>query len=317
MTNRKRLIQELNTSIKQVKAVDASELVGKRWENIEDADELDKIAEFVRLVVDLFVFFTDEIFMKLPDNQLEEVKKVADEALCKFESIRDTELMLTSDDMHEFYQSIFSQLHTLTVYSRVNSDLSTNSKKLSDLSKKVDSLENEFRQSSAEEVADKHGDYFFEAAKKFDCVCLLWMIATIFVAILVGSYGVLMIFLHKFDFFHPNDLYETIQITTGKLIVFFILTYMLFLCARNFLANRHNAIVSHHRHNALSTYRAMVNAVHTDTARDVVLLHTASAIYDLHETGYARPSNAENTSKKSLAELISRTFDSIKVNNNG
>ena len=65
---------------------------------------------------------------------------------------------------------------------------------------------------------------------------------------------------------------------------------MLFLCARNFLSHKHNAIVNKHRQNALLTFNALVDAAKSEDRRDVVLTYAASCIFSPQDTGYAKSS---------------------------
>ena len=50
---------------------------------------------------------------------------------------------------------------------------------------------------------------------------------------------------------------DAIQLAVAKVFVFAAVSYAVYLCARNFLAHKHNAIVNRHRQNALLTYTTL------------------------------------------------------------
>jgi hypothetical protein len=75
---------------------------------------------------------------------------------------------------------------------------------------------------------------------------------------------------------------------------------MLFHCARTALAHRHNAVVNHHRENALLTFNALVAAAADEDNRDIVLTHAASCIFAPQDTGYTR----HTTSQGSAVQVI-------------
>jgi uncharacterized membrane protein (DUF485 family) len=172
----------------------------------------------------------------------------------------------------------------------------------------------EVRSAAAEQGVSQQAKYFKEEADLHATEAEKWRDRTAAMAIAVGFYGLLMLFMHKWAWLAPSDLYETIQFTVGKVVVFFVLTYVLVLCAKNFLSNRHNQIVNRHRQNALMTYKALVDAGASSEARDIVLNHAASSIYRLHETGYTQAVGGAGTSSASVIEMLPRTSLPINAN---
>jgi hypothetical protein len=80
-------------------------------------------------------------------------------------------------------------------------------------------------------------------------------------SVVLTIYAFASLFLHKWDWMMPTNMYETVQLGISKALIFAVISYMLFLCARNFIAHKHNAIVNKHRQVALQTYTALADAV--------------------------------------------------------
>ena len=79
------------------------------------------------------------------------------------------------------------------------------------------------------------------------------------------------------------------QFAVGKALLFSTLGYALFFSAKNFMAHNHNYVVNQHRHNALRTYGALMDAMQSDkNARDIVLMQAAHCIFAPQNTGYAK-----------------------------
>lgn len=76
-----------------------------------------------------------------------------------------------------------------------------------------------------------------------------------------------------------------------KALVFSLLVYGVFFCAKNYTAHRHNFIVNTHRQNALLTYRNLVNAANFEEGQDIVLMQAARCIFEQRDTGYAKGGN--------------------------
>jgi len=76
-----------------------------------------------------------------------------------------------------------------------------------------------------------------------------------------------------------NPTYDTIQLAVSKVLVFGVLSFMLYLAARNYLSHKHNAIINRHRQQALQTYQALVDAAAGSGQSDIILTHAASGIF--------------------------------------
>jgi hypothetical protein len=115
-----------------------------------------------------------------------------------------------------------------------------------------------------------------------------WLKATVVMTGVLGVYAILTLFLHHFAWLKPASTYESVQLTVSKTLIFATIFFMLVLCARNYLAHRHNAIVNKHRQNALATYTAIVKAANVPTNSDIVLNKAADCIFTPQPTGYSK-----------------------------
>lgn len=101
--------------------------------------------------------------------------------------------------------------------------------------------------------------------------------------------------LHRCDLFAPKNTYEAIQLAIGKALFFSALGFITLHAARATNAHRHNAIVSKHRANALSTYRVMVEAGSEAANRDIILTKAADCIFGHQPSGFGKADASEST----------------------
>jgi type II secretory pathway pseudopilin PulG len=112
------------------------------------------------------------------------------------------------------------------------------------------------------------------------------------------------LFLHRVPGIAPQNNFDNVQLMVSKVLIFGVLSFVLFLAARSYLAQKHNAIVSRHRQEALQTYQALVDAAGDEANRDIILTHAAACIFGPQPTGYSQDSSANTPSAKSVVELL-------------
>lgn len=159
----------------------------------------------------------------------------------------------------------------------------------------------------------KEASHFSTAAASHETAASNWKKATIGSAIILLLYSVGTAFLHKWSWFMPTTNIGLTQFIVSKILIFGILGYLLTLSAKNYMNHKHNEIVNKHRQNALLTYETMVNAGQTPDARNIVLQLAAASIYQLHDTGYVKPS--ESSGASNIVEIMPKT--SIPLNPSG
>lgn len=302
-----------------------------------------QVVEPAKDVISLFQQLPAATLDYLPQSQLKAVKDSSNSLYQMFEEILSFDV--DQGDVKNrrnnqvanvvgAYEASFRQLHPIISYSvartvdfnrleqegraavqGINDQTSALMSDLEEQKKSAESILEEVRQAAAEQGVSQQASYFKDEADHHKAESEFWRTATIVMATCVGFYGVATLFFHKVPFLTPSNTYETIQMTVGKVLIFFVLAYMLSLCAKNFLSNRHNEIVNRHRQNALMTYKALVDATVTPEARDVILNHAASSVYRLHDTGYTKAADSSGSSSSSVVEMLPRT--SLPINSTG
>jgi hypothetical protein len=168
------------------------------------------------------------------------------------------------------------------------------------------------RKVAAEHGVTQQAAYFKEAADDHERQAGSWKKWTINVSIGLGAYSLATFVLHKLPWIAPATAYETVQMAVSKVLVFGVMSYMLYLCAKNFLSHKHNAIINRHRQNALMTYKALVDAAGDTANRDVVLHQAATCIFGPQPTGYSGQGDGQAPSSKSIVEFLSRPLSEME-----
>jgi len=160
----------------------------------------------------------------------------------------------------------------------------------------------QIRKVAAEQGVSQQAFYFKDEAASHTDVADKWEGNTVKTAIGLGVYAVLSLILSLL--IDVSDPYRATQLAISKVLIFAVIAYMLFYCARRASAHRHNAIVNRHRENALLTFNAIVAAAGADDKRDVVLTHAAACIFTPQETGYTKANSAPPLSASQLIEAL-------------
>lgn len=156
----------------------------------------------------------------------------------------------------------------------------------------VEILVSETRALAAEQGVSKQAIHFKTEADNHKTEADNWRRYTIYTAIGLAAYAVATLFIHKVPGLDPDSAYRAAQVAISKILIFVVIAYMLFLCARNFLSHKHNEIVNRHRQNALATFTALAEATSDAASSDIVLSHAAACIFAPQETGYAKHDGA-------------------------
>jgi len=287
-------------------------------------------------LVDLYKRLSVTALDDLPQQGLQQVKDQAnaDHALLKHaldfkiasqgnpQGVRDTIVQ----QMTASYDPTFRLLHTYIAYSlhraadfqRLDADARATMQSISDRAGKVENqlkehekeaqrVLGEIRSVAAEEGVTQQAAHFRAEAERHETESETWRKRTTHLAIALGVYAALSVFLHKIPLLAPSSPYDTVQLAVSKVLMFSVLAYMLFLSARNFLSHKHNAIVNRHRQNALMTHRALIEAASDHGIREAIMVQAASCIFSPQNTGYTGAvAGVEGSSPRSIVELLSK-----------
>ncbi|MGQ4583916.1 hypothetical protein [Lysobacter sp. F60174L2] len=269
-----------------------------------------------------------------PDDILDQIKKQADADYNRFKSLLDfapdeqqspaqTRDQLVSQ-IEGAYRAAFQSLYMPIAYGAsksidfqrmendaraslqaVTDQASEITGQLSEQQEQAEQVLRDVRKVAAEQGVSQQAIYFKDEAKDHNELADTWRKYTVRLAIGVGIYAVATLFMHKMPFFYPDTAYDSLQLVASKILIFFVLTYMLLLAAKNFLNHKHNEIINKHRQNALMTFQALVDAAKGEESRDIVLTHAASCIFTPQDTGYTK--NQSSSSSPSVMEMLPKT----------
>lgn len=181
-------------------------------------------------------------------------------------------------------------------------------KGMEDKDKEADSMLVKIRSAAAEQGVSQQAVYFKEEANKHAANAADWLKRVWWAAGILVVYAVASLFLPALSWLQDMD---TVQLAVSKTLIFIVLGYALFFCAKNHAADRHNAVVNRHRQNALMTYQTLVKANKNPENADIVLTHAARFIYAPQDSGYARSGAADSggISIESFRRVVDRKGD--------
>ncbi len=326
-------IEEATDSLVRIQTFEISSL--KQTDRLGKAFEFSNILSPAEKIIGLYKKIPPGAVHEFADEQCRQIHQLTNATYNLFDEI--LKFDATAGDasnkhqnlvsqVNQQYNSVFNQLYPLISYAMaqtvdfnnlaeqgraavqdVRDQSESMMEELESVGQQAKEVLEEVRKIAAEQGVSQQARYFAEESENHKKLAWQWQKATLGMGLLVGTYGVLSFFFNKIEYIAPLNIAEAIQFSASKLLVFFVLAYMLFLCSRNFLSHRHNEIVNKHRQNALMTYKTLVEAGATPEARDAVLNHAAASIYRLHDTGYVRGVNNSAPSSTSIVEMLPKT----------
>jgi hypothetical protein len=227
------------------------------------------------------------------------------------------------------FQPIFNQLYPIISFSSIRSldfselerdaraatqavkDSATTLLSDVNLSKEsVETIVTEMRALAAEQGVGKQAIHFKNEADSHLAQALTWRKYTAFSAIALALYAVLSLFFHYIPGLDMNTASGSAQVAVSKVLIFAVIAYVLFLCARNFMSHTHNQIINRHRQNALATFTALAEATSDAASSDIVLSHAAACIFSPQETGYAKQDHSMSEGMPAL-QILPRIGQSL------
>ena len=231
-------------------------------------------------------------------------------------------------EMKSAYASSFQAIHTIISYGvNIRPDLQTtqddineivqglkkNSEdiigELANFRDEAQNIIRDLREIAAEQGVSQQAIYFMEEYDSHIKQSKNWRRGTIVLASVLGLYALASFFMHKIPWIlHPETNIQAVQLVSSKILLFAVISYMLFLVSRNFMSHKHNAIVNKHRQNALSTFKALVDAAEGIENKDVILAHASACIFSPQDTGYEKSSGNSSASNRSVVGLIPKNM---------
>jgi hypothetical protein len=308
---RKKVLDETKASLMRMQSFDTRTL--PRVDVLGSAINFTDAVEPADRLIDLYKQLPLEVLEQLPDNFLGQIRQQADndykilDLILHFEPgtpkvERDTRLQT----LENAYDPAFTRLHPFISYSvRKSTDFSRLEREARSLIQNVTDRAGELQQElekrkkdadevlqAVRKVAEEQGVsqqaiYFKNEADKHTDEATVWLRRTVILTIVLTTYAIGTLFLHRWEFLTPTNVYETTQLAVSKILIFLTISFFLVLSSKNYLAHRHNVVVNRHRQNALATYEALVKAS-ADASRDVVLAKAADCIFSAQATGFGK-----------------------------
>ncbi len=332
------LLENTRESLSRMQKFDAQSLVR--------ATELGEIFAFRKAVspaehlIGLYCELPQTVLEFLPYDALNAIKQRADADYNRFEQILEFDPNTPNAPdarkqlivaLHEAYEPVFTSLHPWISYSvarvtdfrRLEDEARSAIQSVRDEAGRLkDEMEenineaqgilDRIREVAAEQGVSQQAVYFKTVSEEHDFESNRWLKKTVKLAMLLGIYAILSLFIHKIPFLVTDNLYQTVQLAVSKILIFAVISYMLLISTRNFLSHRHNAIVNKHRQNALLTFQALVDAAKNSANQDIILTHAAACIFSPQPTGYAKVPLPETPSAKTVVEMLSKSASTVE-----
>lgn len=278
-----------------------------------------------------------EALKDFPEVQLTQIKNVADSNYRLFSQILEFNFQTQSNpqdtketyisQLANAYQGTFEKLQDVISYSvcrttdfrtieheargvfqSVKDKTDKITEQLENSKEEAQKILEEVRNVAAEQGVSQQAIYFKNESESHKESSKYWETKTKWMTIILVSVSITFLLLDKWEFLSPKNSFEAIQFAVSKVFIFATLTYLLYLCGKNFLSHKHNEIVNRHRQNALMTYQAMVGAASTTEGKEIVLAQAAYCMFSPQETGYIKVvSNENNGSMKTFIDAIPKT----------
>lgn len=313
-------------SVKRIQEFDTQKLIQES--RLGEVLRFTEVVQPANRLVGLYRQLSVAVLPDLPLNRVESILSRADSDYNRFESILSFDVSAGSatqsreqliNQVSQAYDGLFGELHPFISYSaskavdfqrleleqrallqRIKDESASIVEQLEQQRADATAILEEVRKTAAEQGVSQQAIFFREEVKEHSDQADWWFWATIVCSILVFLWALFGPFLLvKFG-------YADVQLGVSKVLTFGVLSFLTYLSAKNFLSHKHNAIVNKHRQNALSTYRALVDAAMSQNTADVVLTHASACIFSPQSTGYASGKSVDGATAKSVVEMIGR-----------
>ena len=336
MSNESGLLVEARDALNRIQNFDCETLA--RTDTLGVAFTFSEVVDPAKRIVELYRRVPLRILADLSDQQLTIVRDNANGDYNRFAQIVEFDPSQGNaadvrrgliQQVQDAYQHIFNVLHPVISYSaasttdfdrldrdaraavqKVVDDSAQAKGQIDNASSQAKGLLDEMRKMAAEQGVSQQAIHFKEAADGFSERASDWLKYTLWAGAGLAVYAIAMLFSIHWWVFKPDDAFQAAQLVVGKVLVFGVFSSLVYLCARNYLASKHNEIVNRHRQHALATYRALVDAATEGQSQDAVLIHAAACIFSPQPTAFVSDSASSSTAS-SVIELMSKPFGSM------
>ena len=335
-----RNIEEAKKSVKRIQDFDPGVL--PREEDLGTGLSFRKAVEPAKQLIGLYNQLGISALDEIPAAQLNQIKKQADADFNKLQQVLDFSLEGQSNptqtrnnivnNIENAYQPAFNKLHPFISYSvsrtvdfqrlenegrsaiqSVRDQANDLTNQLEDTRDEAQEILKEVREIAAEQGVSQQAIYFKEESDSHAKLAETWRTRTLVLAIIIAVYAIISILFHKIPFIQPETTIQSIQLISSKILIFGVLSYVLFLAAKNFLSHKHNSIVNKHRQNALMTFNSLADAAQSEQGKEVILTHAAACIFSPQDTGYSKSKEASSGNGRSIIELMPQAINNAET----
>ena len=328
------LLEETTASLVRMQTFDATTL--PQIDRLGSALNFSNAPAPAKRLIGLYKLISLDVLAELPRSPLERIKSRANEdfnrldAILKFDPNQSTPQSQRDGlivDLANQYEPAFDILYQMISYSAARSTdfkgLESQARSaaqeiqdragvlMTELQKSksdADAVLAEIRKVAAEQGVSQQAIHFANEATSHETQSKFWLKCTAGAAGTLLLWAIVSLFLHKWAFLSPNSTYESVQLAMSKALIFGVVSFATYLCAKNFLSHKHNAIVNKHRQNALATYRAIVEASNGQANSDIILSQAAACIFSPQSTGYTSGKPVDGATAKSVVEFLGKPF---------
>lgn len=325
------ILQATRDSLERIQNFDAKSL--GRNEDLGRQLNFEETIEYADQIIRLYKRISTTTLEDLVDQQLQQIGNQADADFNRFSEV----LNFSADQanastvrsnlisqMANAYAASFPILWQYIAYGvatatdasviegRARSVLQGIEDKANKLSKNLESRDSDaqkilvhIQQVAAEHGVSQQAQYFKDRADEHEKNSDNWRSATGVAALITMIFAILSAFAFKIDWMRAVSSWDAAEFISGKILVFITLAAVVALCAKNFLAHQHNAILNRHRQTALQTYRVLVDAGASGGSQDIVLAYAAACIFGAQDTGFAK--DTMDGGGKSVLELMTKS----------
>jgi hypothetical protein len=326
------MMKETRSALERMQNLDVSTLpreeeLGQKFNFLEVVSPTERLLKLYRqLPVSILEDLPENVLTNIRDRANQDYNIIGD--ILKFDPTQQNALQTRKsciDQIYNSYKNTFNFLHPYISYSlnktadfkRMEGDARAALQAIKDqgddymdqiktILDTANKILGDIRQIAEEHGVTQQAIYFQKSADNHETQADKWQKYTVRVAIGLACYALVSILFHKIPWLDPTNTYQAIQIGISKILVFTVISYMLYICAKNFISHKHNEIVDRHRQNALMTYKALVEAAGDTPNRDIVLVQAAACIFGPQGTGYTSDCVSQPPSAQSVVEFLSR-----------
>jgi len=330
----KQLIDNCKSSLERIQNYDCNQLI--REKELGSALAFEEVIEYANKLIGLYKQISLNVLEDLPSNKLEQLMSRSNSDYTYFEEILKFSPQQANphqvrqgliNKIKNAYQPTFDILHPIISYSTsksadfkrlesearsmiqsVKDHANVLNKDLIKIKDEANQILDDIRKVAAEQGVSQQAIFFKQVSEDHERSATNWQKSTIWLSVILGLYAIASIFIHKIPILKPETPQDAIQLAVSKVLIFAVMTYMLYLSAKNFIANKHNAIINKHRQTALMTYKALVDAAQNTDNKEIILTHASACIFSPQNTGFGKDMGSSSPTAKSVVELLTKPF---------